>query len=83
LKPALTTKEEVLSRSKPKKKVLGVPIPGTTGTVQTAEETEKAPRPSRHRARAADISPEALESNAGGGKAPKEDTSTPMAPIKQ
>jgi peptidyl-prolyl cis-trans isomerase SurA len=82
LKPALTTKEEVLSRAKPKKHVLGVPIPGTTGTVQTAEETEKEPKPPKHKVRAADVSPEAVES-ASAAKAPKEDTSPPMPPIKQ
>ena len=82
LKPALTTKEEVLSRSKPKKKVLGVSIPGTTGQVRTAEETEKPPKPSKHRARAVDVAPEALESTPGP-KAPKQDSGPPMPPIKQ
>jgi parvulin-like peptidyl-prolyl isomerase len=80
LKPALTTKEEVLSRSKPRKKLLGVPIPGTTGEVKTLEETEKAPK-SKHRARP-DATPEALESTPGA-KTAKEDSGPPMPPIKQ
>jgi hypothetical protein len=82
LKPALTTKEEVLSRSKPHKKVLGVSIPGTTGEVKTMEETEKAPKTSKRRARAVDVAPEALESTPGK-KAAKEDSGPPMPPIKQ
>ena len=81
LKPALTTKEEVLSRSKPRKKVLGVPIPGTTGQVKTLEETEKAPKP-RHRAHPVDVAPEALESTPGA-KTAKQDSGPPMPPIKQ
>jgi parvulin-like peptidyl-prolyl isomerase len=80
LKPALTTKEEVLSRSKPRKKLLGVPIPGTTGEVKTLEETEKSPK-SKHRARP-DATPEALESTPGA-KTAKEDSGPPMPPIKQ
>jgi hypothetical protein len=84
LKPALTTKEEVLSRAKPKKKVLGVPIPGTKGEVKTMAETEKPPKPSKHRARPVDVAPDALESNpTAAAKAAKQDTSPPMAPIKQ
>jgi len=81
LKPALTTKEEVLSSSKPLKKVLGVPIPGTKGQVKTMAQTEKPPKP-KHRARAIDVAPEALESTPGA-KAAKEDTGPPMPPIKQ
>ena len=81
LKPVTTTKEEVLSRSHPKKTVLGVPIPGTTAPVRTAEETERPPKPSKHRN--SDATPEAIESGAQGPKVPKEDTSPPMAPIKQ
>jgi hypothetical protein len=83
LKPALTTKEEVLSRSKPKKKVLGVPIPGTKGTVQTAEEAEKPLKPSKHHVRPADVSPDAVEPGAAHKAAPKEDTSPPMPAIIQ
>jgi len=83
LKPALTTKEEVLSRAKPNKKLLGVPIPGTKGTVQTAEQTEKPPKPSKHHTHASDISPDAVESASAVAKVTKEDTSPPMPPIKQ
>lgn len=79
LKPVQTTKEEVLSRSKPHKKVLGVPIPGTEAPVKTAEETERPPKPSKHHS---DVTPEALETGQAA-KAAKEDTSPPMAPIKQ
>jgi parvulin-like peptidyl-prolyl isomerase len=82
LKPALTTKEEVLSRSKPHKRLLGVPIPGTTGQVKTMEETEKAPKAAKRRARPEDVSPDAVES-ASSQKPVKEDTGPPMAPIKQ
>jgi hypothetical protein len=80
LKPTTTTKEEVLSRAKPHKTLLGVPIPGTTAPVRTAEETEKAPKVSKRHV--GDATPEALESGQGP-KVPKEDTSAPMAPIKQ
>jgi parvulin-like peptidyl-prolyl isomerase len=82
LKPALTTKEEVLSRSKPHKRILGVPIPGTVGAVKTMEETEKAPKAAKHRARPEDVSPDAVES-APSQKAVKEDSGPPMPPIKQ
>ena len=83
LKPALTTKEEVLSRAKGHKKVLGVSIPGTKGAVKTLEETERAPKASKHRARPVDVAPEALESTPGP-KAPKQqDSGPPMPPIKQ
>lgn len=82
LKPALTTKEEVLSRSKPKKKVLGVPIPGTTGEVKTMEETEKPPKPSKHRV--INATPEAVESDpSAAAKAAKVDSGPPMPPIAQ
>jgi peptidyl-prolyl cis-trans isomerase SurA len=77
LKPATTTKEEVLSSSKPRKKVLGVPIPGTTGEVKTLAETEKPPKPSKHPARTQDPEARAAAEQA------KEDSSPPMPPIKQ
>ena len=77
LKPATTTKEEVLSSSKPRKHVLGVPIPGTTGEVKTLAQSEKPPKPSRHKARPAEGSPEAE------ALAAKEDSGPPMPPIKQ
>jgi peptidyl-prolyl cis-trans isomerase SurA len=54
LKPATTTKEEVLSSSKAHKKVLGVAIPGTTAEVKTLAETEKPPKPSHRKARPQD-----------------------------
>jgi peptidyl-prolyl cis-trans isomerase SurA len=81
LKPALTTKEEVLSRTKNRKKVLGVSIPGTNAPVKTLAETEKPPKPSKRRARPIDVAPDAIESGVSH-KAPK-DSGPPMAPIKQ
>lgn len=80
LKPPLTSKEEVLSRSKTHKKILGVPIPGTDAPVKTLAETERPPKPSKHRN--VDVAPEAVESSPSQ-KAVKEDTSAPMPPIKQ
>jgi parvulin-like peptidyl-prolyl isomerase len=77
LKPATTTKEEVLSSAKPKKHILGVAIPGTTGEVKTLAESEKPPKPSRHKARPPEGSPEAAAVEA------KEDSGPPMPPIKQ
>jgi parvulin-like peptidyl-prolyl isomerase len=77
LKPATTTKEEVLSSSKPRKHVLGVPIPGTTGEVKTLAETEKPPKPPKHKNRPEEGSPEAEAAQA------KEDSGPPMPPIKQ
>jgi hypothetical protein len=82
LKPLTTTKEEVMSRTKARKKLLFIPIPGTTAPVKTMAETERAPKPSKRRARAIDVAPEALESTPGP-KAPKQDSGPPMAPIKQ
>jgi len=82
LKPLTTSKEEVMSRSKAHKKVLGISIPGTSAPVRTMAETERPPKPSKRRARAIDTTPEALES-APGPKAPKQDSGPPMAPIKQ
>jgi parvulin-like peptidyl-prolyl isomerase len=79
LKPATTTKEEVLSSSKAHKKVLGVPIPGTTADVKTLAQTEKPPKPSHRKARPQDGDPEA---RAAAVQA-KEDSSPPMPPIKQ
>jgi len=79
LKPLTTTKEEVMSRSKGHKKVLGIAIPGTTAPAQTLAETERPPKPSRHRA--VNATPDAVESDPGP-KAPK-DSGPPMAPIKQ
>jgi hypothetical protein len=79
LKPATTTKEEVLSSSKAHKKVLGVAIPGTTAEVKTLAETEKAPKPSHHKARPQDGDPEAR----AAALQAKEDSSPPMPPIKQ
>jgi parvulin-like peptidyl-prolyl isomerase len=78
LKPATTTKEEVLSSSKAHKKVLGVSIPGTTAEVKTLAETEKPPKPPKHRAKQ-DIDPEAR----AAAEQAKEDSSPPMPPIKQ
>ena len=52
LKPATTTKEEVLSSSKAHKKVLGVAIPGTTAEVKTLAQTEKPPKPSHQQSTA-------------------------------
>ncbi len=77
LKPATVSKEEVLSSSKPRKHVLGVAIPGTTGEVKTLAESEKPPKPSKHKARPAEGSPEAAAAQA------KEDSGPPMPPIKQ
>ena len=79
LKPPTTTKEEVLSSSKPNKKVLGVPIPGTKGEVKTLAQTEKPQKPSHHRAHAGDADPEARAAAAEA----KEDSSPAMPPIKQ
>jgi parvulin-like peptidyl-prolyl isomerase len=79
LKPATTTKEEVLSSSKAHKKVLGVSIPGTTAEVKTLAETEKAPKPSHRKARPQDGDPEAR----AAALQAKEDSSPPMPPIKQ
>lgn len=79
LKPATTTKEEVLSSSKPKKRVLGVPIPGTTGEVKTLAETEKPPKPPKHKARPVEGSPEEAAVLAKA----KKDSGPPMPPIKQ
>jgi parvulin-like peptidyl-prolyl isomerase len=79
LKPATTTKEEVLSSSKAHKKVLGVAIPGTTAEVKTLAETEKPPKPSHHKARPEDADPEAR----AAALQAKEDSSPPMPPIKQ
>jgi hypothetical protein len=77
LKPKTVSKEEVLSSSKPRKHVLGVPIPGTSGEVRTLAETEKPPKPSRHAAKA-NMDPEARAAAQA-----KEDSGPPMAPIKQ
>jgi parvulin-like peptidyl-prolyl isomerase len=79
LKPATTTKEEVLSSSKPRKKLLGVPIPGTTAEVKTLAQTEKPPKPSKHKARPAEGSPEEAAALAKA----KDNSGPPMAPIKQ
>jgi len=79
LKPATTTKEEVLSSSKAHKKVLGVAIPGTTAEVKTLAESEKPPKPSHHKARPQDGDPEAR----AAALQAKEDSSPPMPPIKQ
>jgi peptidyl-prolyl cis-trans isomerase SurA len=81
LKPVTTTKEEVLSRSKPHKKVLGVGIPGTTGEVKTLAETEKAPK-AKHRM-PVNAAPEALESDPTRKPTVKQDSGPPMPPIKQ
>jgi parvulin-like peptidyl-prolyl isomerase len=78
LKPATTTKEEVLSSSKAHKKVLGVAIPGTTAEVKTLAETEKPPKPPKHKAKE-DVDPEAR----AAAEQAKEDSSPPMPPIKQ
>ena len=84
LKPQTTSKEEVLSSSKSRKKVLGIAIPGTKAPVKTMaeNESEKPPKPSKRRARAIDVAPEALESSPSH-KTPKQDSGPPMAPIKQ
>ena len=79
LKPPTTTKEEVLSSAKPKKKVLGVSIPGTTAEVKTLAETEKPEKASHHKARAQDADPEAR----AAAEQAKEDSSPAMPPIKQ
>ncbi|MEI9973662.1 MAG: hypothetical protein WDO73_17405 [Ignavibacteriota bacterium] len=78
LKPSTTTKEEVLSSSKPNKRVLGVPIPGTKGEVKTLAQTEKPPKPTHHHARP-DVDPEAR----AAAEQAKEDSSPAMPPIKQ
>jgi hypothetical protein len=78
LKPATTTKEEVLSSTKTHKKVLGVSIPGTTAETKTLAETEKAPKAPKHAARG-DQDPEAR----AAAEQAKEDATPPMAPIKQ
>jgi hypothetical protein len=80
LKPVTTTKEEVMSRTKGHKKILGISIPGTTAPVKTMAETERPPKPSKRRV--IDTTPDALESTPGP-KAPKQDSGPPMAPIKQ
>jgi parvulin-like peptidyl-prolyl isomerase len=77
LKPPTTTKEEVLSSSKPRKHVLGVAIPGTTGQVKTLAETEKAPKAPKHPAKAS------LDPEARAAAQAKADSGPPMAPIKQ
>jgi hypothetical protein len=79
LKPVTTTKEEVMSRSKSRKKILGISIPGTNAPVKTMAETERPPKPSKHRA--LNTAPEAVESDTTS-KAPK-DSGPPMVPIKQ
>ena len=78
LTPPTTTKQEVLSSTKAHKKVLGVAIPGTTADVKTLAETEKAPKPSKHKARQ-DVDPE----KRAAAEQAKEDSSPPMPPIKQ
>jgi parvulin-like peptidyl-prolyl isomerase len=78
LKPATTTKEEVLSSTRTHKKVLGVAIPGTTAETRTLAETEKPPKPPKHPARA-DQDPEAR----AAAEQAKEDSGPPMPPIKQ
>jgi peptidyl-prolyl cis-trans isomerase SurA len=79
LKPATTTKEEVLSSTHAHKKVLGVAIPGTTGEVKTLAETEKPPKPTHHKAHPEDADPEAKAAAAEA----KENSGPPMPPIKQ
>jgi parvulin-like peptidyl-prolyl isomerase len=78
LKPATTTKEEVLSSTKAHKKVLGVDIPGTTAPTKTLAETEKAPKAPHHSAHA-DQDPEAR----AAAEQAKEDATPAMPPIKQ
>jgi len=78
LTPPTTTKQEVLSSTKAHKKVLGVAIPGTTAEVKTLAETEKPPKPSKHKAKQ-DIDPE----QRAAAEQAKEDSSPPMPPIKQ
>jgi hypothetical protein len=80
LKPQTSTKEEVLSRAKPHKKLLFIPIPGTVAPVKTVAETERAPK-TRH-ARPINATPEAVESSPSQ-KTVKEASGPPMAPIKQ
>jgi len=82
LKPLTTTKEEVMSRTRAHKKLLFIPIPGTSVPAKTMAETERPPKPSKRRAHVADTSPEAVESTPGP-KAVKQDSGPPMAPIKQ
>jgi peptidyl-prolyl cis-trans isomerase SurA len=79
LKPATTTKEEVLSSTHAHKKVLGVAIPGTTGEVKTLAETEKPPKPTHHKVRAEDTDPEAR----AAAEEAKDNSGPPMPPIKQ
>ncbi len=78
LKPATTTKEEVLSSTKTHKKVLGVAIPGTTAETKTLAETEKPPKAPKHSAHA-DQDPEAR----AAAEQAKEDSTPAMPPIKQ
>ena len=81
LAPPKTTKEEVMARSRTRKKVLGiVPILGTSEQSKSLAETEKAPK--KRKVRLADVSPDAVESNPTH-KAAKVDNGPPMAPIKQ
>jgi len=82
LKPVTTTKEEVASRVRPHKKVLFVPIPGTVAQAKPASETEKPPKPSKHRNRPIDTTPQAVESQPTP-KAASAKPVTPMPPIKQ
>ena len=79
LKPATTTKEEVMSSTHAHKKVLGVAIPGTTAEVKTLAETEKPPKPTHHKARPEDGDPEAR----AAAQEAKENSGPPMPPIKQ
>jgi parvulin-like peptidyl-prolyl isomerase len=79
LTPPTVSKQEVLSSSKPNKKILGVSIPGTKGEVKTLAETEKPPKPSHRKARPGDTDPEARAAAAQA----KEDSGPPMPPIKQ
>ena len=51
LKPPTTTKEEVASSARTRKRLLFIPIPGTSAVAKPASETEKAPRPPKHRNR--------------------------------
>jgi len=72
LKPATTTKEEVAARVKPHKKVLFVPIPGTTASVKPGKEP-------KHRS---DL--EAVNTPAPPKPAKKPlPPAAPVAPIKQ
>jgi len=82
LKPQTTTKEEVASRVRPHKKVLFLPIPGTVAQAKPASETEKPPKPPKHRNRPIDTTPQAVESQPTP-KAASAKPVTPMPPIKQ